>query len=75
MSTVAAKTIVLEDNFDAVRDAVTGDDLMKIAEAGGFVETQDADAMMRNGGRVVVGTPIVFDRLLEISQSVFAQNN
>ncbi|MBL4767607.1 MAG: inositol monophosphatase [Rhodobacteraceae bacterium] len=46
-----------------------------VAEAGGRVEKQDADAMMRNGGRVVVGTPIVFDRLLEISQSAFAKNN
>jgi len=34
---VASKTIVLEDNFDAVRNAVTGDQLMEIAEAGGHV--------------------------------------
>ena len=34
---VASKTIVLEDNFDAVRNAVTGDQLMQIAKAGGFV--------------------------------------
>jgi len=31
------KVIVLEDNFDAVRNAVTGAMLMDAAEAGGFV--------------------------------------
>ena len=34
---VAGKVIVLEDNFDAVRHAVTGEMLMDAAEAGGFV--------------------------------------
>jgi len=34
---IASKTIVLEDNFDAVRNAVTGDQLMEIAKAGGHV--------------------------------------
>ncbi|MFL4468464.1 inositol monophosphatase [Tateyamaria armeniaca] len=42
-----------------------------VAEAGGMVEPQDADAMIRDGGRVVVGTPVVFDRLLEISKTAF----
>ena len=42
-----------------------------VAEAGGRVEEQDADAMIRDGGRVVVGTATVFDRLLEISRSAF----
>lgn len=46
-----------------------------VAEAGGRVEQQDADAMIRDGGRVVVGTPIVFDRLLEISKSAFEQTD
>ena len=31
------EVIVLEDNFDAVRNAVTGEMLMDAAEAGGFV--------------------------------------
>jgi len=44
-----------------------------VAEAGGVVEAQDADAMIRDGGRVVVGTPPVFDRLLEISKAAFDQ--
>ena len=43
-----------------------------VAEAGGRVEMQDADAMIADGGRVVVGTPVVFDRLLEISEKAFA---
>ena len=44
-----------------------------VAEAGGVVETQDADAMIADGGRVVVGTPAVFDRLLAISKEAFAK--
>ena len=46
-----------------------------VAEAGGRVEPQDADAMIRDGGRVVVGTPTVFDRLLEISKVAFDQKD
>ncbi len=42
-----------------------------VAEAGGRVEAQNADAMIRDGGRVVVGSKPVFDRLLEISKSAF----
>jgi len=34
---MTGKVIVLEDNFDAVRNAVTGEMLMNAAEAGGFV--------------------------------------
>ena len=44
-----------------------------VAEAGGCVEFQDADAMISDGGRVVVGSPKVFDRLLDISKSAFGQ--
>ena len=44
-----------------------------VAEAGGVVEAQDADAMIRDGGRVVVGTPPVFDQLLQISKAAFDQ--
>lgn len=44
-----------------------------VAEAGGCVEVQNADAMIRDGGRVVVGTPAVFDRLLELSKNAFDQ--
>ncbi|WP_299756745.1 inositol monophosphatase family protein [uncultured Boseongicola sp.] len=44
-----------------------------VAEAGGRVEPQDADVMIRDGGRVVVGTPAVFDRLLDISKTAFGQ--
>ncbi|RLJ51935.1 myo-inositol-1(or 4)-monophosphatase [Litoreibacter meonggei] len=43
-----------------------------VAEAGGVVEVQDADTMILEGGRVVVGTPAVFERLLEISEKAFA---
>jgi myo-inositol-1(or 4)-monophosphatase len=45
-----------------------------VAEAGGRVEVQDADTMIRDGGRVVVGTPVIFDRLLEISIKAFGHS-
>jgi len=38
-----------------------------VAEAGGGVEVQSADAMIAHGGRVVVGTPGVFEKLIAIS--------
>ncbi|WP_298835812.1 inositol monophosphatase family protein [uncultured Roseobacter sp.] len=44
-----------------------------VSEAGGCVEAQDADAMIRDGGRVVVGTATVFDTLLQVSQDAFGQ--
>lgn len=39
---------------------------LMIEEAGGVVEAQDAEAMIRDGGRVVVGTPDVFETLTVI---------
>lgn len=45
-----------------------------VAEAGGMVEVQDADAMIRDGGRVIVGTPSVFERLLAISEAAFTDD-
>lgn len=46
-----------------------------VVEAGGSVELQDADAMIQDGGRVVVGTPVVFARLLEISRAAFGHDH
>ena len=40
---------------------------LMVEEAGGRVEVQDANAMIRDGGRVVVGTPDVFDTLVDIA--------
>lgn len=42
-------------------DCIAGQ--LLIEEAGGKVEAQDADAMIADGGRVVVGTPEVFEAL------------
>ncbi|MBW4709014.1 inositol monophosphatase [Roseobacter sp. YSTF-M11] len=42
-----------------------------IEEAGGIVEKQDADEMIRNGGRVITGTPEVFDTLKKIAVSAW----
>lgn len=44
-----------------------------VAEAGGVVEQQNADDMIQNGGRVVVGTPAVFEPLLALSRTAFGQ--
>jgi myo-inositol-1(or 4)-monophosphatase len=43
-----------------------------VAEAGGGVEDQDADAMIARGGRVVVGVPGVFEELVRLSNGAFA---
>ncbi|SHF26532.1 myo-inositol-1(or 4)-monophosphatase [Ruegeria intermedia] len=45
---------------------------LMIAEAGGCVEDQDADAIIRQGGRVIAGTPDVFDTLREIAERAWA---
>lgn len=40
-----------------------------VAEAGGKVEAQDADQMIANGGRVIVGAPRVFDDLVRLYEA------
>jgi len=42
-----------------------------VEEAGGGVETQDADAMIAEGGRVVVGAPGVFPALVRIADAAY----
>ena len=44
---------------------------LMIAEAGGLVEDQDANDMIRGGGRVIVGTPKVFKLLTEICDNAW----
>ncbi|OSQ47577.1 inositol monophosphatase family protein [Marivita geojedonensis] len=51
----------LEEHMNAW-DCLAGQ--LLIAEAGGIVEDQNADDMIANGGRVVVGAPQVFEALL-----------
>ena len=43
-----------------------------VAEAGGGSEAQSAEAMIKQGGRVVVGAPGVFDQLIEISDHAYS---
>ena len=43
-----------------------------VTEAGGGIEVQDADRMIADGGRVIVGEPGVFDDLVRIANSAFA---
>lgn len=42
-----------------------------VEEAGGVVEDQDASAMIRDGGRVIVGAPEVYENLLELANRAF----
>ncbi len=42
-----------------------------VEEAGGRVEVQDADWMIKHGGRVVTGAPAVFDDLVRIADKAF----
>ncbi|CUH48864.1 Inositol-1-monophosphatase [Ruegeria atlantica] len=42
-----------------------------IAEAGGEIEDQDADGMIRDGGRAIAGTPAVFDTLKMICEDAW----
>ena len=44
-----------------------------VAEAGGGVEEQDADRMIREGGRVGVGAPGVFEELKRLSDAAFGR--
>ena len=38
-----------------------------VAEAGGRIEEQDADDMIREGGRVIASAPQVFDELINVA--------
>ena len=42
-----------------------------ISEAGGSIEVQSAVDMLENGGRVIVGSPDIYDELLGISETAF----
>lgn len=50
-------------------DCLAGQLLVK--EAGGVVEPQNANDMIRNGGRVVVGAPSVFESIRQISDAAY----
>ena len=43
-----------------------------IAEAGGKIETQNAQQMLRDGGRVIASAPDIFEELVEIGDHGFA---
>lgn len=50
MADSTSKVIVLKDNFDAVRSAITGNDLMAVAKAGGHVVEGHAKVNASKGG-------------------------
>ncbi|MEZ5912465.1 MAG: inositol monophosphatase family protein [Paracoccaceae bacterium] len=45
---------------------------LMVAEAGGVIEDQDAARMIGDGGRVIVGSPEVFDELVAIAERAYA---
>jgi myo-inositol-1(or 4)-monophosphatase len=57
-----------EDHMNAW-DCLAGQ--LLVAEAGGRVEAQDAARMMAEGGRVIVGTEVVFPDLLRLAEASF----
>jgi len=42
-----------------------------IKEAGGIIEVQDANEMLKSGGRVIASGPGVFDEILEIANKAY----
>lgn len=59
----------LEEHMNAW-DCLAGQLLVK--EAGGRIEDQNADDMIRQGGRVIAGTPEVFDTLVSIADGAWS---
>lgn len=58
----------VEDHMNAW-DCLAGQLLVK--EAGGAVEEQNADDMLQHGGRVIVGSPSIFDDIVAIADESF----
>jgi len=50
-------------------DCLAGQLLIK--EAGGIIEVQDANEMLKSGGRVIASGPGVFDEILEIANKAY----
>ncbi len=67
---VAAGRLIgyVEDHMNAW-DCLAGQLLVR--EAGGLIETQDADDMLARGGRVVVSAPAIFDDLRRMCDEAF----
>lgn len=52
-------------------DCLAGQLLVK--EAGGMVEAQNADEMLVDGGRVIVATPVIFDKMVAMANEAFGK--
>lgn len=59
----------LEEHMNAW-DCLAGQ--LIVQEAGGRIEEQSANDMIKNGGRVVVGAPDVFEQLTNLANTAFA---
>ena len=58
----------VEDHMNAW-DCLAGQLLVK--EAGGTVEIQNADEMLKHGGRVIATSPAIFDEIAEMADKSF----
>ena len=66
---MGASWAIVNEEYMGGWDCLAGP--LLVAEAGGGVETQSADAIIARGGRVVVGTPGVFEKLIAISDQAY----
>ena len=67
----AGRTLGYVEEHMNAWDCLAGQLIVK--EAGGGVEDQDADEMIRAGGRVVVGVPGVFEDLVPMADAAFGR--
>ncbi len=65
----AGRFIGYSEDYMNAWDCLAGQ--LLVAEAGGVIEDQNADDMIRNGGRVIVGAPAIYGDLLAISETAF----
>ena len=72
LSYVAAGRLIgyVESHMNAW-DCLAGQ--LLVAEAGGRIEKQSADAMLKSGDRVVAAGPNVFDDLVALADEAFAE--
>jgi fructose-1,6-bisphosphatase/inositol monophosphatase family enzyme len=66
---MGASWAIVNEEYMGGWDCLAGP--LLVAEAGGGVETQSADAIIARGGRVFVGTPGGFEKLIAISDQAY----
>ncbi|MFK7869170.1 MAG: inositol monophosphatase [Roseobacter sp.] len=69
--TAAGRLIAFAEPHMNAWDCLAGQ--LMVREAGGRTEQQSADAMLVQGGRVIVAAPAVFDRLLAMADDAYKE--